>query len=319
MAHKSTKRFLFALLLIVMGLLYSCVKDDKEPLTYPPEILVNESQVFLHKPFSNRLGIYDLEKMHWESINDQNAMFLSFDFGNVYPYFIFGQQGRLFHAMKLVDSSLQFNDYTLENTQQAIAPFATDGKRFLYLIEQVIEDSFIKQVITISDGGEIELIANLDGMPVMEGTIAGDYLYFTCSIVNESDNFIHYEVWRVNLTLNDPEQSPELIRDDYTTYRIYQYQEQVLFLDLEKQILYNDEITIELSQNAELIMIDEEVNILVEQYINSEMTIELAFTDISSGDFLGTFPDAINFIREGFIITIYGNGFIEYIDLRGED
>jgi len=317
--YKRTRIFLFTLPFMVLGLLCSCARETNETRTYPFEISVDEGQIFLHKPFSNRLGIYNSAEMRWEAISDQDAMFLSFGFGNEYPYFIFGQHGRLFHAMKIVGSAFRFAGYTLENTQQALAPFATDGELFLYLAEQVMEDGFIKQVVTISEEGDIALIANLDGMSVMDGVIAGDYLYFTCSIVDKGDNSIRYEVWRVNLTRDEPEQHPELIREDYSTYQIYQYQGKVLFLDLDEQVLYNDEVTIDLSQKAELIMIDEKANILVEQYINSESSLELAFTDILSGNLLGTFPNAINFTREGSVITIYGNGFIEYIDLRGED
>jgi hypothetical protein len=268
------------------------------------------------RPFSLQLGVYDLDRFQWKSIDDadaQDAFFQSFGWGNVYPYFVFGQHGRLFHAGKINEQKLYFN-FTLDNEQESLAPFATDGELFLYMIEQVTEEEFFKKVVTISSDGELKTIANLDGMPVMDGVIAGNYLYFTCPVM-DTDAF---EVWSIDLTKNDPHQQTTLVREDYHSFKIYQYKGNVLFLDFEKQLLFNDEVTINLSQKSDLIMIDDEVNILAEQY-TKDMTLELSFTDISSGEILGTYPGAINFTREGSVITIYGDGFIEKLDLtKGE-
>jgi hypothetical protein len=308
--RKSTSIFLVTFLLMVLGLLCSCSQNSNEPLTYPLEISVDEGQIFLYNPFNYRLGIYDLELMRWDEIDEQDAFFQSFDWGNVYPYVVFGQNDRLFHAGKFTDTKLQFY-FTLENKQQALTPFAADSNLLLYIIAQGVDEDCVRRIVTISEDGKLKLIADLDGMPVSGGVIAGDFLYFTS--YNEDTSLL--DVWRINLTKPDTNQKPELIQKNYTSSRLYQYKRQVLFLDLEKQILYSDAITIELSQRADLIMIDDEVNILAEMYVNQDMKLELAFTDISSGQILGTYPGAINFTREGSVITIYGNGFIEELNL----
>jgi len=314
------KKIFTGIVLMVFVFLYACgqnqIQEDDMALTYLPELSAREEEFFLFRPFVYQLGFYNLELLQWNPIDSdvaQGAFFQGFGWGNIYPYFVFGQHERLFHAGKIAESTLN-HSFTLENRKEALTPFATNGELFLYMIEQVTEDDYIKRVVTISNDGKLELIANLDGLPVMDGVIAGNYLYFTCP----GENTDFFEIWRINLILNDPYQQPELIRNEYTTFRIYQYQGQVLFLDLERRILYNDEITIELSQRADLIMVDDEVSILVEMYVNSDMVLEIAFTDISSGEILGTFPGAINFIREGSIITIFGQGFIEHLDLQGE-
>lgn len=305
------KKIFVSLLLTFFLFLTAC----KQAATYPPNVSVNEAQLFLFQPFSNTLGIYDLESWQWNPIDAQGAFFQGFGWGNEYPYFVVGKQNiHEFQAGKINGSDLRFN-YSLKNKKEALAPFATDGELFLYMIEQVSEDEIVKRVVTISDDGTSELVANLDGLPVMDGVIAGDYLYFTC--YNEDTEL--FEVWSFDLTQNNPEQQPVLIQNDYTSFQLYQYRGKLLFVDFEKQILYNDEFTIKLSQKADLIMIDDEANILVEEYVTSENLLEISFTDILSGKRIGVYQKAINFTRTGFTVTIYGDGFIEQLDLTKGD
>ncbi|MDR1927142.1 MAG: hypothetical protein LBQ33_00710 [Oscillospiraceae bacterium] len=313
---RKVKRKLFCLLLMVFLPLCACGQgaSQEADVSIPLDISLEKSQIFLVEPFMDRLGIYDLTEMQWEPIVEQDAFFQSFGWGNVYPYIVFGQHFRLFHAGRIAGSVLEFN-YTLEDKQQSLGPFATNGDLFLYIIEQITKDDYTKRVVTISETGELELVANLGGMGVMGGTIAGDHLYFPCPV----DDTDFYEVWRFDLTKNDPYQSPELIRDDYTAYRLYQYKGNIVYLDDKNETLYNDESTIPLGRRVDEIMIDEEVNVLVMQYVTQESGMETIFTDISSGQILGTYPNAINFTREGSVITIYGNGFIEELNLSQGD
>jgi hypothetical protein len=308
------KKVFASLLSIGFVLLCACTQDSNQEFTsaYPPNMSINANQIFLYKPYEYQLGVYDLELMQWDSIDDGKTPVQGFGWGNVYPYFVVGQQYvNPFYAGKATDHILQFN-FLLENEQEALVPFATNGEVFLYIIEQVTENNdFFKKIVTISDDGKTTLIVNLDGMPVMGGVIAGNYLYFTCP-VQDSD---FYEVWKVDLSKTDQYQKPILVREDYSSYKIYQFKEKVLFLDSQKRTLYNDEISIKLNHEADSIVIDDEVNLLVEMHPNAEMSLELVFTDILSGSLLGTYKDAINFTREGSIVTIYGNGFIEHLDL----
>jgi hypothetical protein len=79
-------------------------------------------------PFTNEPGIYNLELMQFEPIDAQGAFFQSFGWGNVYPYFVVGKQReQLFCAERIFGSTLQFN-FSLKSKQEALAPFATNGK-----------------------------------------------------------------------------------------------------------------------------------------------------------------------------------------------
>jgi len=161
------------------------------------------------------------------------------------------------------------------------------------------------------------LVANLDGFVVSDGVIAGDFLYFTS--FDDKSRSTRFDVLSINLTLDDPRQEPVLIRDDYVTSKLYQYQGQVLYHDLKQQILYNDEITINLDRDTQDIMIDDEVDMLAMKCETPEGPLELVFVDIPTGKVLGTYLNAINYVREGMDITIYGHGFIEHLSLAEEE
>ena len=301
------------ILVLILFLLCACNSESsqKSNSEYPPSVSVNENQIFLYDPFSYSLGIYDLDLMKWTPIEAQNALFQSFDWGNYYPYYVVGQHNKLlFKAGKVEDSSLDFH-FSLKNKAEALAPFATDGETFLYMIERITENDYFKSVVTISDDGKAELVVNLDGMPVMDGVIAGDYLYFTCPIENSD----LYEVWKLNLTEKTIGQKPVLVRNDYNTFKIFQYKGQVLYLNIDEKHLYNNEVKINLSQEADEIMVDNEAGFVAEKYVTDSGHLEITFTDILSGKILGTYKNAINFTRDGTVITIYGQGFIEKLDL----
>jgi hypothetical protein len=277
---------------------------------------IETGNIFLYKPYVYQLGVYNFKLKQWERIDDGQTPVQGFGWGNSYHYFVIGQQYvNSFYAGKATESTLKFN-FMLESQQEALVPFATDGDLFLYMIEEVTENNdFFKKIVTISDDGKTSLIANLDGMPAMGGVIVGHYLYFTCPVQNVD----FYEVWRIDLNQSGSQQRPLLVRDDYSSYKIYQYQGKVLFLDSKKQSLYNDDISIKLNHEADLITIDSEFGVIAEMYVTEGSQLELKFTDISSKKVLGTYLNAINFTREGTIITIYGNGFIEHLDLSKGD
>jgi len=331
-----TKKKIFLCVLLASAIfLFACgrpISAPELPPIYPPEVSLSESesagQIFLADPIMSTglLGIYDLESLDWTSIDEQDAFCQSFGWGN-FPYIVFGKSKRLYHAGKIEESSLRFY-YTLDDAKLSLTPFATDGELFLYIIADSYiddtEDEFLKRIAnndwyrrvgTISEDGEFELFANLDGIGVDSGAIAGDYLYFT------SYNFTSdlYEVWSVDLTLNDPQQEPVLIRDDYTTFQLYQYQGQVLYLDFEQQILYNDEVTIRFNRDTSTIMIDNEADMLAMKVQVPGEANELVLMNIPSGEVLGTYRKAINYVREGTDITIYGYGFIEHLSLAEEE
>lgn len=311
--NRSKKAITAVILLLSVLLLSACSKESEQ--AYPPEASLNSNEIFVFNPFNYKLGTYDLDAMEWKEINAQGAFFQGFDWGNVYPYFVVGAQNAYkFCAGKADNASLKFN-YYMDNDVQALTPFAADGNLFLYLIEEVNDETCLKRLITISDEGEAELFANLDGMNVMSGVIAGDYLYFACSC----DGSDYYEVWSLDLTKDLQNRSPVLVRSDYDTFRLYQYKNKLLYIDIEKRILYNDEITINMSRKSDLVFIDDDFNILAEEYTNDDNNLEIAFTDISSGAVLGTYVDAINFTRTGSVITVYGNGYIEHLNLSNED
>ena len=275
------------------------------------------------------LGIYDLENMSWTEVDEQQqASMPCFNWGH-HPYFVFGDHGRLYHAGKIEKSAIQFY-YTLDDTKLTLTPFATDGELFLYLIanslyndteDELIErranNDWYRRVVTISNDGEVTLVANLDGFVVSDGVIAGDFLYFTS--FDDKSRSTRFDVLSINLTLDDPRQEPVLIRDDYVTSKLYQYQGQVLYHDLKQQILYNDEITINLDRDTQDIMIDDEVDMLAMKCETPEGPLELVFVDIPTGKVLGTYLNAINYVREGMDITIYGHGFIEHLSLAEEE
>lgn len=305
-----TKKVFLLLYTFVFIMICACRNESQQ--FYPPKINTNENQIFLFDPFNNMLGIYDVDTQQWHPVDAQGAFFQSFDWGNKSPYYVVGQQHIFpFYVGKISNSSLQFH-YVLENKNQSLCPFATDGKLFLFLIEEVTEDDYIKRVVTITDNGLVHLIANLDGMPVMEGRIVGDYLYFTCPI----DNSDFYNVWKININEHNSDIKPILVRSDYQSFHLYQYQDQLLYLDIENQHLYNDEITINLTKKPDLLMIDDQADIMVEAYVTAENHFVITFIDILTGSILGTYADAINFFRSDSEITIYGNGFIDYLYLQ---
>lgn len=296
-------------LLLLVFLLSACGQKNEQD--FLPKVELDSHQIFLFNPFSYELGIYDLSTMEWSAIDAQGAFFQAFDWGNNYSYYVVGAQDTHdFHLGKAEKGSLTFY-YSQNNKKQALTPFATDGKHFLYLIEQVDEKRCLKRIVMISEEGKITPVANLDGMGVMGGVLIDGILYFTCP--RQDSDF--YEVWRLELSEDTGQQKPVLIRDDYNTFRLYRYRNHLLYIDIENRLLYGEDIKIRMSHSADLVWIDDEVNLLVEEYVNGNHNLEITFTDISSGKILGAYEKAINFTREDSRITIYGSGFIEYLDL----
>lgn len=311
--NKRRKHIYIILLLIFVMLLNSCDKDSLQK--YPPNVSLNSGQIFLFDPFSYKLGVYDSELMKWNEVDAQGGQFQSFGWGNVYPYFIVGSYNtQKYYAGKTDEATLRYY-YSLGEEGAVLTPFATDGKLFLYIVEQMNVKPCRKRIITISEKGEAETLINLDGFGVMGGVIIGDCLYF----VSPHENTEYYNIWSIDLTKDTHNQKPVLIKSDYTDYRLYEYKGKLLYLNLKDKILYNDETNIKLSHESNLIWIDQETDILVEEYVNSENSLEMSITNISTGTVLGAYADAINFRIADSVITVYGNGYIERLDLPKGD
>lgn len=305
------KKVLFLLILTMLVSFCSCGNNDTQTesnINYS----VSDSEIFLYEPFSYTLGIYDTELFEWQPLKVENSFFQSFLWGNEYPYYVVGGQYKNnFQVGMLDDTSLNFY-FSLKDKNEALAPFATNGELFFYMIEKVTENEYLKKVVTISPEGTTNLVANLDGFPVMDGVIAGKYLYFTCPI-KDSDL---YEIWCFDLSTGNPNQEPNLICNDYNSYRLYSYRDKLLCIDVSKKILYNDDVIINLYQKSDLVIINEKYDFIAEKYATPEGKLEISFTAIPSGKVLGRYQNAINFSVSDSVITIYGKGFIEYLYLK---
>lgn len=306
MVKKISVIFIFVVILVSL-----CACNDSVQ-QYPTSVSLSDNQIFVYEPFACQLGIYDTKSHEWSNLNVNNSPFLAYDFGNIYPYFTVGNVGtEKYFLGKINRNSLDFN-FNLDDEEIALVPFATDGEKFFYIVEQMNINPCKKQIITISDDGKMELIADLDGIGVMDGIIIGNYIYYTAPC---SDNCGNSSVWCIDISENNENQKSVLIKDEYTNYQLFEFNDEVLYLDSENNVLYNENRTINLSRESSIIWIDDSTNILAEKYVNEDGDLAICFTDISKSKSLGDFINAINFKIEDNKITIYGKGYIKNINL----
>lgn len=311
---QTIKRIIFLVpIFLFIFILCSCNKDIQN---FQQNISISENQLFVYDPFIYKLGVYDLESMEWSEIGVQDTLCLGFDWGNIYPYYTMGNLGIYeYHAGKIIDNSLDFY-FSLDDKNVALVPFATNGTVFYYVVEQMNIEPCKKRIVTISEQGDIETVINLDGVGVMDGIIAGKFLYYTSSCDDECGNT---NVWKIDISKENDKKQPLLVKKEYNDYKLYEYNDEVLFIDTAKQILYNENIIIKLKQQSTLVWVDDKLNILVEKYVNSESNIEMCITDITTNRILGIYKNAINFDIEKTTIKVYGRGFIEYLNLTGDE
>lgn len=301
--------FLSVLFLLFVIMLCSCGRGDS---AYPPTVSLNSNQIFLYDPFTYKLGTYNLDNLEWTEIDTQGALFLSFDWGNTYPYYTVGNAGtHKFYAGKKADEGLQFY-FELDDENMSLVPFATDGKQFYYIAEQMNTNPCKKRILTISETGKAELIYNADGIGIMDGVIADNKLYYTSPCEDGSGNSM---VWCLDITSEMQSQRPTLVKDAYSDYKLYVYKDQVMYVDTEKKLLYNDDVRISLTQPSTVIWLDSEAELLVEKYVTPDGNLEMSFTDISKDRVLGTYKDAVNFDVIDSIVYVYGKGFLEHLNL----
>lgn len=275
-------------------------------------ITANNNEIFLYDPLIYKLGLYDTNAKRWEAIYYEGCLFQTFGWGNDHRYYIVGSEDNSnFDLIKTDGASLRLIASYSVDKDQSMSPFVTDSDNLYYMLETVTDSDYKKKIITLDNEGEMSVVKDLDGMAVMNGVIANGYLFFTTYNKNGT-----HSVWKDKLD-SGTEQQPIDILDGYDTYLLYEYGSDVLFVDNKNNKLYNSNIIISLTHSLDSVYIDEDVNMVAEKYPDVSGHDIIVLSDIITGAVLGRYEDAINYRRNGLSVTIYGNGYIDHLDLKG--
>lgn len=302
------KRILILFIVIITVISFNACNITK---SYPPQVMLGDRQIFLFDPYSYSLGIFDLQSEKWERINIDGCFWQAFGWGNSDNYYVLGLQNKYpFYCGKAADRGIEFL-YGIKDTKKSIAPLAVYKGSHLLIEESNREVTGQQEMVLLSSDGSVRKICVFDNLGIMGGVVIGDFLYATCSVSRD----LGYRIYKMDLR-NPDVSSMELVKDDYGSYKLFSYKDQLLYYDPENNLLYNSDISIRLDSSSDLIYVDSEKEFIAEEHIDSDGRLKLSFTDIKSERSLGVYFDAINFTVEDGQIVVYKEGAVDYIDLK---
>ncbi len=260
--------------------------------------------IIIYDKFDQQLVLYNKNNHSIESSKPVDNFFY-FEFDTRSNYYTSGHSINNGFKILKKENNLVRVVYELKSKSQAIFPFATNGEKNIFMIQD--DNDKLHRKIADFNGEKLAYFDNVKGC-IEKGVIIGNTLYYT---VYESEKE-KYTLYSVNI--ENISNQPSLIEDGLESKDIYSYNDE-LYKSTKKEI-FNDHNRF---KKAELNYFDDTNNVLLQIGVDQKRALlKLDIVNTKSKNIQKTVDNVIGYDINNNILTVYCFGGIEKIDLESK-